>query len=110
MTFESIEADLKPILKENQAARCDDMALYSYYCYRKLEKANADTGAAWLQRVFTDHHFRTNYGIAPYESVSRIRRLLQAKYEDLRPDEVYKAERKRAELEYRAYVKKGART
>ena len=105
MSFKRIEDDIIPILKDSYAARCDDMALYTYYAYHKIERLGL--GAGWLERVFTDRRLRILSGIAPYESVSRVRRKLQEENPELRaPKEVVK-ERKRVEREYKQYAKEG---
>lgn len=103
MTFKTVEQDLTPILKESEAARCDDMVLYANYAFNKL--AGMNYGAGWLEKVFSDRRFRIVHGIVPYETVSRIRRKLQRKYENLRPSKAYQEERKRAEKEYKNYAK-----
>ena len=104
MTFQTIEQDITPILKEDEAARSDDMALYANYVYSKISKLNYG-GAGWLQKVFSDRRFRIIHGIAPYESVSRVRRKLQEKHEDLRPTKAYQEERKRVEANYKKYAR-----
>ena len=109
MTFKTIEEDLVSILKGNEAAKCDDMALYAYYAHEKLSNAKAVLEPGWLCRVFTDRRYRIIHGIASYQSISRIRRKLQEQYEDLRPDQAFKDNRKRVELEYKAYARKGAK-
>lgn len=103
MEFKTVEEDITPILKESEAARCDDMALYANYAFTKL--SGMDYGAGWLEKIFSDRRFRIVHGIAPYETVSRVRRKLQERYENLRPSEAYKEERKRAEREYRKYAR-----
>ena len=103
MDFKRVEDEIKPILKYSEAARADDMALYAYYVSHKLEKAGL--GFTWLQRVFTDRRYRIIHGIAPYTTVSRCRRKLQAQDTKLRPSKEYIEERKRAEKEYKAYAK-----
>lgn len=105
MEFKTVEQDVAPILKNDNAARCDDMALYTYYAYEKLSRANADLTGGWLQRVFTDRRYRIIHGIAPYGTVSRVRRKLQAKYAELRPSKEYQEERKRVEVEYKKYAR-----
>ena len=107
MSFKKVEDDLRPILKYNMAARCDDMTLYASYVYEKLK--DAETGAGWLQKVFSDSRYRIAYGIAPYETVSRIRRKLQENNEDLKAPENYRKERKRLELKYKAYAREGVK-
>ena len=103
MEFKTVEQDIKPILKESEAARCDDMALYANYVWTKLNKF--DYGAGWLEKVFSDRRFRIMHGIASYETVSRVRRRLQAENENLRPSKAYQEERNRAEVEYKKYAR-----
>lgn len=103
MEFKTVEQDIRPILKNNYVARCDDMALYTYYAYEKIQ--DQGVGLGWLQKIFTDRRFRILNGIASYETVSRVRRKLQEKYEDLRPPEDLKEERKKVEAEYRKYAR-----
>jgi hypothetical protein len=49
--------------------------------------------------------YRHLYDLAPYETVSRVRRKLQEKYAELRPTAEQIEEKKRAEKEYRLYAK-----
>jgi len=105
MEFKTIEQEITPILKYSEAARCDDMALYANYVYTKL--TNYEKGAGWLERVFSDRRFRIYHGIATFEAVSRCRRKLQENYENLRPSESYREERKKAEREYKKYARGG---
>lgn len=102
MSFKKVEDDIKPILKYNEAARCDDMTLYASYVYDKLKGAN--TSKDWLVTVFSDRLFRIMHGIAPYETVSRVRRKLQATYEELRAPKDYIEKRKKKEQEYKKYA------
>lgn len=108
MSYRKVEDDIRPILKEDMTARCDDMALYSSYVYSKIK--DYGYGIGWLQKVFGDRRFRIIHGIAPFETVSRCRRKLQANDPKLRPAKEYMEERKRVEKEYKAYARKGART
>lgn len=103
MEFKTIEQDITPLLKESEAARCDDMVLYASYAYGKL--AGFDYGKGWLEKVFSDRRFRIIHGIAKYEAVSRCRRKLQEKYENLRPSKEYQDERKETEREYKKYAR-----
>lgn len=104
MEFYKVEQDVKVILKDDMTARCDDMALYANYVYKKIHKVNTD-GGEWLIKVFSDRRFRIVHGIAPIGTVSRVRRKLQAKYEELKPSPEFVKERKRAEQEYKKYAK-----
>lgn len=103
MEFVKVEDDVRPILKNSIAARCDDMALYAYYVYTKL--AGFEKGAGWLERVFSDRRFRIYHGIAPYDTVSRVRRKLQEDNEDLRAPKEFIEEKKQAEKEYKDYAR-----
>ena len=107
MGFLIIEDEVREILEHNEQARGNDMALYAYYVRRKTEKLGL--GYSWLTRIFIDDRFRIEHGIAPYETISRLRRKVQKQDESLKPTKAYIEERKRAEHEYRQYFKrKGA--
>ena len=105
MKFKTVEQDITPILKNNYATRCDDMALYACYVWDKVQ--GLDLGKGWLQCVFSDRRLRIINGIAPYETVSRCRRKLQDKYIELRAPEDLREERKRIEKVYKDYAKGG---
>ena len=106
MGFKKVEDDIKPILKTSEAARLDDMTLYAHYAYKKI--AGFNLGAGWLEKIFSDKRLRISYGIAPYETVSRIRRKLQEENEELRPSKEARAEKKRLEQAYKQYAREGA--
>lgn len=97
MSFESIEVEIEPILRDFTEARADDMALYCLYV--------AGRGAD-IKRTLLEREYRLKRGIASYESVGRIRRKLQHANEDLRPTAEYLIERQRAEKEFIAYAKR----
>lgn len=102
MEFKTVEQEVKPILEEYEAARSDDTRLYVGYITRK----GGDVGKA-----FFDRKYRIMNGLASYETVSRVRRKLQAKDASLRPSKKYLDERKKAEAEYKRYAKeKGGAT
>ena len=96
MGFETIEDEIKPILEVNLESRADDMVLYCIY----VQLHNAD-----IRKVMNNREYRIKHGIKPIESIARIRRKLQHKYEDLRPEEKYLIERQRAEKEYLLYAR-----
>ena len=104
MKVKDVEKDVYKILKYNMAARCDDQKLYhSYVC----EKLGEDARGEFMIKVFTDLRFRIGYGIANYDTVSRVRRKLQERYESLQaPPEVVK-ERKESIKRYKLYSKGG---
>ena len=97
MRFKKVEDEILPILKFHKATRCNDM--YLYYKYVEIFK-NSNLGLA-----FSSNKYRIVNNIAPYETVSRVRRKLQEKYPELRPTEKQKEEKKRAEKEYIAYAR-----
>lgn len=104
MKIKDVEKDVHRILKYNMAARCDDLKLYHAYCLSKLGDA---AKGEWLIKIFTDLRFRCAYGIAGYDSVSRARRKLQARYESLQaPPEIIE-ERKEMLKRYKLYAKGG---
>lgn len=103
MTFKTVEADVRTILKDDMIARCDDMALYGSYAYRKV--SDLGYGEGWLVKVFSDRRFRIIHGIAPYGTVSRVRRRLQRKDATLKAPPEIVAERKKAEQEYKKYAR-----
>lgn len=105
MKFKKVENDIRPILKDNVAARCDDMALYACYVYEKVQGLNL--GKGWLQTIFSDRRFRLIHGIAPYDTVSRCRRRLQEQDETLRASEDFIKERRKLERKYKEYSKGG---
>lgn len=105
MDFRRVEDDVREILEENTTARCDDMALYADYAFRKIKHLRC--GRGWLQYIFSDRRYRIMHGIAPYETVSRVRRMLQAKDKELRPSKEELEERKRIEKKYKEYARNG---
>lgn len=106
MDLFKVEDKVRLILKNNEAARADDMTLYSAYAWDCLEKAGAKVGSGWLEKVFADVRFRTIYGIAPFESVSRARRKIQENHIELRPREEVVRERQERIREYKAYARR----
>lgn len=105
MSFERVEDDVREILEESITARADDMILYSSYVYDKIR--GQGLGSVWLQKIFSDRRFRISHGIAPYETVSRVRRKLQEQNKELRPSKEEIAEKKRLEKKYKEYARKG---
>ena len=108
MKIGTLENEVKEILKHNTTARADDMALYANYVFNHIEDEGLGNG--WLIKVFSDRRYRISHGISGYESVSRCRRKLQEKYEELRPDEETIKIRKREEKRWKAYAKSGKNT
>ena len=105
MSFVRVEDEVREILLEDTTARCDDMALYANYVFSKIK--DLDCGKGWLQMVFSNRRYRILHGIAPYETVSRIRRKLQEQNKELRPSKEELEERKRLEKKYKEYARNG---
>ena len=122
MTFNTIEQDVAAILEYNRTARADDMALYAAYVYEKMKNTdefeklqqaveNKDYTTktkiinGWMINVFSDRRFRIAHGVAPYESVSRVRRMVQAKDESLKAPPEIVEEKKKIERNYRNYAR-----
>lgn len=105
MSFVRVEDEVREILLEDTTARCDDMSLYANYVYSKVKEL--ECGKGWLQMVFSNRRYRMLHGIAPYETVSRIRRKLQEQNKELRPSKAELEERKRLEKKYKEYARNG---
>ena len=108
-TYENLvklEDEVESILEDNPKTRGDDMALYSVYAYRRL-KGKTDSLAMMrgFLLLFSDQRYRVTNGVAPFESVSRCRRKVQSKREDLRPTEEQVRERTEAIAEYKKYAR-----
>lgn len=96
MKFTTVEKEIKPILKDNNLTRADDMLLYAEYL--KLKGGN-------MNKAFLDRKYRLINGLASYETVSRVRRKLQEVNPKLKPSKSYLSSRKAAEKEYKQYAK-----
>lgn len=103
MTFVTVEEDVIQILKNNEEAKADDMFLYALYVKKHMPKPYLHS---YLHRVFTDSAFRIAYGIAPYGTVSRIRRKAQEEYHELKAPANIILNKKEMEKNYRSYAKK----
>lgn len=105
MNLYKLEDVLVAILEENEAARGDDMTLYAAYVWSILTTAGVEPKTGCLEKVFSDVRYRTIYGIAQFESVSRCRRRIQASTEELRPNKTVVEERQKLIKEYKAYAR-----
>ena len=96
--LKTIENKVKMILKKNKDARNDDMVLYLALCNLCLK----DAGAIPLAEIMTQHK---SLGLPSFESVSRTRRKLQAKYPELAGNRPTQKLRAAGEKAYRKYAK-----
>ena len=108
-TYENLvklEDEVISILEDNPNTRCDDMALYSVYAYRKLKgKTDGLSMMRGFLLLFSDNRYRVTNGVAPFESVSRCRSKVQSRREDLRPTEEQVRERAEAIAEFKTYAR-----
>lgn len=91
-----LENEIEVLLSKYQEARADDMLLYYFYC--ELHGLKVEDAMRSLSR-------RVISGVATYESVSRVRRLIQAKNERLRASEETVKARRELQKEYRKYAR-----
>lgn len=96
--LKTIEKKVKTILEKNTDARNDDMVLYLALCNVCLK----DAGAMPLAEIMTQHKY---LGLPSFESVSRTRRKLQAKYPELAGSRHAQKLRATGEKAYRKYAK-----
>ena len=96
--LKTIEKKVKAILEKNTDARNDDMVLYLALCNVCLK----DAGAMPLAEIMTQHKY---LGLPSFESVSRTRRKLQAKYPELAGSRPTQKLRATGEKAYRKYAK-----
>lgn len=79
------------ILSNFEKTRSDDQLLYLIYLSMIHGKVYPDASVRDYENYFhsamTQRIFRVKHGIAEFESVSRCRRKVQEKYEDLKPSE-----------------------
>ena len=108
-TYENLvklEDEVISILEDNPNTRGDDMTLYSVYAYRRLKgKTDGLSMMRGFLLIFSDKRYRVTNGVAPFESVSRCRRKVQSRREDLRPTEEQVRERAEAIAEFKKYAR-----
>lgn len=96
MRLDTLESEIELILTTDEKTRGDDMTLYlAYLCEH-------DVG---ILKVFSDKAYRVAHGISSFESVSRCRRRLQAKYPELKPEKEVIKIRKAKEEEFLEYAR-----
>lgn len=97
MKLDTLENEIAMILNEEERTRADDMTLYFEYLIRH---------EVTILRVFSDRKYRIMHGISSFESVSRCRRKLQTKYDDLRPDKKTINLRHEEEKKFKEYARR----
>ena len=96
--LKTIERKVRTILAKNEDARNDDMVLYLVLCNACLK----DAGALPLAEIMTQYKY---LGLPSFESVSRTRRKLQARYPELAGSSPVRKKRSAGEHDYRRYAK-----
>lgn len=96
--LKTIERKVRTILAKNEDARNDDMVLYLVLCNACLK----DAGALPLAEIMTQYKY---LGLPSFESVSRTRRKLQARYPELAGSQPVRKKRSAGEHDYRRYAK-----
>ena len=96
--LKTIERKVRTILAKNEDARNDDMVLYLVLCNACLK----DAGALPLAEIMTQYKY---LGFPSFESVSRTRRKLQARYPELAGSRPVQKLRATGEKAYRKYAK-----
>ena len=96
--LKTIEKKVRVVLEKNEDARNDDMVLYLALCNACLK----DAGAIPLAEIMTQHKY---LGLPSFESVSRTRRKLQARYPELMGNARVRRLRAAGEKAYRKYAK-----
>lgn len=85
------------ILEKIPETRDNDMILFYEYCINHWVRETE------LYKVFKDKEFRKAKNIAPFETVSRVRRELQNDFVSLRSDERIKKAREAREEVFNNY-------
>ena len=96
--LKTIEKKVRAVLEKNEDARNDDMVLYLALCNLYLKNA----GTMPLAEIMTRHK---ELGLPSFESVSRTRRKLQARYPELAGSRPVQKMRATGEKAYRRYAK-----
>ena len=85
------------LLEKIPETRDNDMVLYYEYCINHWVRD------VLMYKVFKDTDFRKGKGIAPFETVSRVRRELQNDFIELNSDEKIQQMREAREEVFRNY-------
>ena len=96
--LKSVEKKVRAILEKNEDARNDDMVLFLSLCNTCLK----DAGALPLAEIMTQYKY---LGLPSFESVSRTRRKVQARYPELVGSRSIQKLRSTGEKAYRKYAK-----
>lgn len=93
-----VEETVKDILRVIESARNDDMWLYALYVQRVTGTTHN------LYEVFVNPTYRKEHKVSSFGSVSRTRRKLQQKHEELRANKTIERYRGEREVEFKTYA------
>lgn len=96
--LKELEPVVEDILRKYPATRSDDFLLYTVTAITLNEDVNYYQFTTVMKR-------HKEFGIPPFESVTRCRRKLQAKYSELAATRGMEEIRDEEEKDYRAYAK-----
>lgn len=93
-----VEKTVEQILRRMETARNDDMWLYALYVQKVTGSARN------LHDVFVNPVYRKEHNVSSFGSVSRTRRKLQQKHEELRANKTIERYRGEREVEFKTYA------
>ena len=93
-----LEETVEVILRVIESARNDDMWLYALYVQRVTGTSRN------LHEVFVNPVYRKEHNVSSFGSVSRTRRKLQQKHEELRANKTIERYRGERETEFKEYA------
>lgn len=93
-----VEETVEDILRVIESTRNDDMWLYALYVQRVTGTTRN------LHEVFINPTYRKEHKVSSFGSVSRTRRKLQQKHEELRANKTIERYRDEREVEFKTYA------
>lgn len=96
--LKQVEQTVEQILRHMASTRNDDMWLYAVYV---LQVTGSTSN---LHKVFVSPSYRKEHNISSFGSISRTRRKLQQKHEELRANKTIERYRGEREVEFKTYA------
>ena len=96
--LKQVEETVEDILRVIESTRNDDMWLYALYVQRVTGTTRN------LHEVFVNPVYRKEHKVSSFGSVSRTRRKLQQKHEELRANKTIERYRGEREVEFKTYA------
>lgn len=98
-----IKAIVRAVLQDEPEARQNDDTLYFMVCKRVMESQ----GISIYRLTFVQAFQGDGCGLPKYESVVRLRRMVQRAHPELQPQEPVKDGRAKREADFVEYARKG---